>query len=467
MSPASLQIVSGLLHFFDALSLGEGDADAGANLLAAMALSISNVQRPGAAIHSANGSRFEVGCGMVVSGPDSSGLVCGQIVRPLRERQQALNGHVLEAAEDEVRRAESAKRSGHPPEDPVAVANPVIANLQRPTMFGAEEAAEMHRALLKRSVGMVGRELRVRPLVFATASSPAEIGKVMARAHFGRPLVHVQLENAKECAAFAAAAGRLANGCHLEDPEPRDVRGELLVLDPDHVFADEIRRGGDSVGWLARQLWLTDQGPGPTFEVKSEPIRGVQLGDIHSRFRRAMNLAWANRLNIGSDRAEWVTFEMGPTQAEWMGFLRGLEPVFPGITLSLRSLPASLIFGLLAIEAALPYPGRQGARELISKWSPDFACQLALRMANTRQAIQHDRRRARLEVRANRIRHLLAERPHNLREIMRRNHRLTVAEGLEAIDLLLVRREVTQQADRWILASDASSSNLQQPTINV
>ena len=164
MSPASLQIVSGLLHFFDALSLGEGDADAGANLLAAMALSISNVQRPGAAIHSASGSRFEVGCGMVVSGPDSSGLVSGQIVRPLRERQQALNGHVLEAAEDEARRAENTKRSGHPPEDPVAVAHPVIANLQRPTVFGAEEAAEMHRALLKRSVGMVGRELRVAGL---------------------------------------------------------------------------------------------------------------------------------------------------------------------------------------------------------------------------------------------------------------------------------------------------------------
>jgi hypothetical protein len=172
----------------------------------------------------------------------------------------------------------------HPPEDPVAMAHPVIANLQRPTMYGAEEAAGMHRALLKRSAGMVGRELRVRPLVFATASSPAEIGKVMARAHFGRPLVHVQLENAEDCAAFAAAAGRLASGCHLEDPEPRDVRGELLVLDPDYVLADEIRRGGDSVGWLAHQLWLTDQGPGPAFEVKSEPIRGVQLGKGPSFF---------------------------------------------------------------------------------------------------------------------------------------------------------------------------------------
>lgn len=46
-----------LLHLFDAETLGDGNVDAGASVLEAMALTISNLQRPGSAVVSCAGWR--------------------------------------------------------------------------------------------------------------------------------------------------------------------------------------------------------------------------------------------------------------------------------------------------------------------------------------------------------------------------------------------------------------------------
>src|SRR6478672_12649474 len=57
-----------LLQVFNAGSLGEGDLGAGANVLAAKAISLTNLHPPGACLITAEGNRLQVGMSFAAVG---------------------------------------------------------------------------------------------------------------------------------------------------------------------------------------------------------------------------------------------------------------------------------------------------------------------------------------------------------------------------------------------------------------
>jgi hypothetical protein len=69
-----------LLTRFGVEHLGEGDTVTGANLLAAMACSIANVQRPGSGFVTEGGETIAVGTSLMVSGARSVSLISEKVL---------------------------------------------------------------------------------------------------------------------------------------------------------------------------------------------------------------------------------------------------------------------------------------------------------------------------------------------------------------------------------------------------
>ena len=69
-----------VLATFDAAGLGQGDPDAGANVLAAMPCTLANISPPGCGVGSPGLGRIRAGASLLVSGGFSSSLVADNVV---------------------------------------------------------------------------------------------------------------------------------------------------------------------------------------------------------------------------------------------------------------------------------------------------------------------------------------------------------------------------------------------------
>jgi hypothetical protein len=80
MSPTDTRYLNELLNIFGAERLGEGNLVAGANLLAAMACSLANIQRPGSGLVADDGSTLKVGTSLLIFGSHSAGLISERVL---------------------------------------------------------------------------------------------------------------------------------------------------------------------------------------------------------------------------------------------------------------------------------------------------------------------------------------------------------------------------------------------------
>ena len=78
------------LKLTDAERLGESDLIAGANTLAAMAILLANIQRPGSGLETRFGDSITVGTSVIVSGSLSASLVGERVLTGLGEFQNNL-----------------------------------------------------------------------------------------------------------------------------------------------------------------------------------------------------------------------------------------------------------------------------------------------------------------------------------------------------------------------------------------
>ena len=84
-----------LLTTFNATCLGEGDTNAGTNLLVVKAVTLSNLSRTGCGIQASELNRMKAGCSLLVSGALSSSHAVNDVVMRLREEQLSSPiGHV-------------------------------------------------------------------------------------------------------------------------------------------------------------------------------------------------------------------------------------------------------------------------------------------------------------------------------------------------------------------------------------
>ena len=95
-----------LLTAFNATWLGEGDINAGTNLLVVKAVTLANLSRTGCGIQPPGLGRMKAGCSLLVSGSLSSSLVVDKIVAEAGICQNVLTAHLRRLIADKIADAE-------------------------------------------------------------------------------------------------------------------------------------------------------------------------------------------------------------------------------------------------------------------------------------------------------------------------------------------------------------------------
>ena len=468
MTEKDLEHTGKLLSCFNAESLGDGNLAAGANLLATMALTIANVQRPGSAIVvKADGWRLALGCGFVVSEPLCSSLLSEHVVSPMQLWQGAVCDNVRHYEETVRYEREVAERKGRQADlEPVETHEdrPRLERLFSPSIAGEREDLAKAKQLLIPPPGMGVREIQDHPLIFASAGSPEMIPRLMKSAHLGQLLLHVPLHGPDDVQAYSQSCDRLMDGCILSGPAMRSVCGRVMVVDPHRVLGEAVRISATGAGWWSRLLWLSDHGVGPNFALAADRLQEERLDRVTIRFLTALSNAFGARLNA-SGNPVGMELDLRKQQAAWVTFLAGCESSFPGITGTLRTLPASLTYGLWRMVNVMTPPPK--ASKLHAHQVFAFARLLALRMVNLRQVMMHSSRRALIEARGESIRRKLVDGPMTVRALIRRTHRLSTAECEEALDFLAAAGLVRRSGHAWCLTSAATLAEPQTLTLNV
>ena len=464
---SDLQKVGRLLEAFGALPLGEGDPVAGANVLAVMAISLANVQRPGTGLASADRAKLPVGTSLVVTGPLSAGLVGERVLRGLAIHQNSVAAHLrawcrsveIEMAKPPVMRryepAEMLEQGG----------SSVLFDLHTEAAMAGFVDLHLGRALILPPERQGKRDLHDRPLVYVTAGKPAELAKTLERSHLGRPFLHVAVHGAAACSRFDDCCTAVMDGSLAVGQLSETVHGCVIATDPFDTLAEVVRAGGGdrSASWITRMLWLTDSAAGPEPGDFPPDKATVGLDDPQGRYEAAMEAAWEGRVDYGKPAPGDVICDWPRIQAEWIAFLKGMEADLPGITGIARPLLATLIFGLSKLanirETAKDFKLSAVDMIALARW-------LVQRMANARAAMLHTEHEARLQRMCAKIMHKLAGgAPLTVRDFTRAIHKLSADDCLAGLLLLQARGTVTCLDNKWCVA--AAAGQLQPLTLNV
>ena len=464
---SDLQKVGRLLDAFGATALGEGDLVAGANVLAAMACSLANLQRPGTGLVDKDGAKLPVGTSLLVSGSLSAGLVGERVLSGLATRQNNLAAHLREwcrKAEIEMAKPLNTRRF-----DPAAMleqgGSSVLFELHKEAGMSNFVDPHLGKALIAPPKGQGKRDLHDRPLVYVTAGKPAELTKTLERSHLGRPFVHVAVHGPAACPRFDECCTAVMDGSLAAGPLSETVHGCVIATDPFDSLAEVVRAAdGRSASWITRMLWLTDSAAGPEPGDITPDKAKVGLDDIQGRYEAAMDAAWEARLDYSKHAPGDVSCEWPRIQAEWITFLRGMEAEIPGITGMARPLLATLIVGLSRLANI-----RVTAKdfELAAEDIMALARWLVRRMANARAAMLHTEHEARLQRMCTKIIHKLAGSPPlTVRDFTRSIKYLNADDCREGLLLLQARGAVTCLGNTWCVAA-AAGGQLQPLTLNV
>lgn len=467
--PSDHQRVSRLLAAFDVATLGEGDPVAGANVLAAMACSLANIRRPGSCLVAKDGERLPVGANLLVSGSLSAGLISERVLSGLAEHQNNLIAHLRDwTRRAEIEMAKSPNnRKFNPAEMLEEGTSSALLNLHSDARMSGVMDPYLCNALIAPPKGQGKRDLHTRPLVYITATKPAELAKHLEFSHLGHPFIHVGIHDAAACSRFEDVCMAVMDGTLTVGTLSEAVRGFIIATDPFDTLANVIRAGdGKGASWLTRMPWLTDStaGPEPGNITVFKPV--VMLDAIQARFDAAMDAAWAARLDYTKPATRMGVNDWPRLQSEWISFLKRREAELPGITGTARSLLATLIFGLRRlIRISAPAEG-------FNWYTADVAALarwLIHRMANAKAAMLHTERRARMQRLCTNMIHKLADRPPmSVRDITRKFDRLSYTDCLEVLLHLKDQGTVARFDDKWCLASLVSNTPEFQPlTINV
>ena len=461
MTTIESQHLQEVLTIFSARELGQGDAAAGANLLAAMCCSLAGMQNPGSAVVTPGeshlpgtyGDSFEVDTHFIVSGARSASLIQGKVIDGLAMSQNRANEQLtafeLEVEQERavtwrqptVNLAESIKKSSRSKlaDQMLNNCNSTISQTDdKPWLMGEDRYRNVH--------GLVSH-----PLVYITATaSPSKFEAQLRGCHEGRPVLHAALNRIEDFAQRGAQCLSVIDGCWTSPTGPGTVRGTVMVNDPGSLLGEVLAEGGHPASLMSRLLWLVDGHTGPMPPEIAVAKSTVPLGAIQARYRKAMELAWDKRLQLGKVSPFRCEYEhMADYQVRWMDFLREIEHGFPGITGSARNFFPTLFLGLYMIIHAM------ANRPQGFKWSLDQVLALAKflvrRMVNARASALDTGDAARLKRLAGKILSKLADCPHTVRDLTRRSHRLPgelcyqVLIGLESDGM------VRQQGGRWQL----------------
>ncbi len=381
-----------LLTSFNATWLGEGDINAGTNLLVAKAIMLSNLSRTGCGIEPPDLNRLKAGCSMLVSGGLSSSFV-SETIGEVAIRQNNLNAQIARLFQDKYKEAkkQGQKRFEFPSGPGVNASENALFHLeQEDSLLYSDPLGEWAEVLSYPPNPRID-DLAARPKILVTAKGSRDLDKKLNRLHGNRPLVCLSLKDATEASSYATICDTLLNG-----PYPAGEFGEtfvanLIVTDPGDVLARISSQADEKAAWLGRMIWLVDGTRGPD-AVENAPEPGkLHVSDTSGRFGEALTAVLANRLNNHKAGTVVRPFDLAPVQIRWIAYLKKQENRLPGITGTARYLLATLAFGLIELSNA-PHckrlPVTPEGVEALARWVIEHMANARVAMMKTAEREQ-------------------------------------------------------------------------------
>ena len=450
-----------LLHQFNALSLGEGNLNAGANALAAMALTIANIAPSGSCLVGSDdddGLSVSVGANLLVRGALSCSIIDDRVLALLQKLQGNVYAHIRQRldrkkqGEDRITEFNLFANKGEEDRPPT-----VLDRLEKNSFMTDACFESEWRGLLRPPLDPEIGEITDAPVFFAGIGSEGGLDSAIGFANKGRLLVHTALTRKADAALLENVIREVVSGCPRRTLLAVGIKGEVIASDP-HGTLDELLADRKDRGWLGRMLWLGDHADGPKFVIHGAADAMPGLRQIGDWFSLAVEDVAATRLNIHKSSPMELKLPMSGGQIRWNTFLLGLDPRFPGIAGTLRPLWASLVFGLYKIVSAAPADQRI---QFSTKHVEALARVLALRMVHHREVVLEEGRRQFIEALAASFRLKLLEGPHTVRDLMRRSDKKIDADtAREALELLTYGGSTVCRGRAWQLASSTSSRAL-------
>jgi hypothetical protein len=343
---------------FDVAALGDGDAVAGINQLAAMAVALANLALPRSGIVTPEGRRLEVGCNLLATGARVTGSILDEVIAPISRCQNTLIAQVtrlLKHDQDEgvrgVNRRWKLDGKTRPNAGETALLDLMTGDPDEEPLF--TNRRDQWLKVVTEGPSDHFDDLRRCPRAFIAAATPKLLQDQLGGAHDGQAVVALSLNRIADAKKFGALCPAIMDGLIPCGPSGETVKGRLLVIDTGEMLREVATAPDDKNAWLGRLLWLVDGNSGP--KPPTPPAGNaniVRLPNLYTRFEKAVRFLFVDRLN--GSQAQPVTFECDITgsQVRWMGFLAEMEKLLPGISSTARRLLSSLMFGLRRLVAA-------------------------------------------------------------------------------------------------------------------
>jgi hypothetical protein len=345
--------LAALLDTFHATWIGEGDPNAGANVLVARAVLLSNLSRTGCGIVLPGLNRLRAGASLFVSGGLSSSFVSEDVAQ-VAIRQNNLTAQFGRLIRDKV---EDARKKGLKavefPSGPGAnVSENALFQLeQKDSLVPVDPLEEWNKVLCFPPNPRID-DLAARPKFLVTAKGPRDLEKQLNGLHGNRPLVSLSLTKPEEAGSYADTCNALLGGPYPVGEFGETVVANLLVTDPNNVLPRIAPAGGDKMAWIESMVWLVDGTLGPDAAESTVKPGTIPVSDTGGRFGEALNSVLARRLNNHNPGTVVHPFDLAPAQVRWVAYLRGMEGRLPGIAGTARGLLATLAFGLIELAQA-------------------------------------------------------------------------------------------------------------------
>lgn len=433
-----------LLKRYGAVKLGEGDPAAGAGVLAAMALAIAGVRRPGSRVSTDDGATVGPHGGVIVSGSLLASLVEDKVLSHLQTFQSSVRFHNadywrnkrLEESRPEPRRCESRVQPSGPS---------VIDTLDRRQDLMCGRREDYASQLLFFPAHYSDEELRQRPYFYTTLAAPGDIDAIAPLCHMGRLLARLPINDRSGFSRFGDQVLRLKDGFQ-PGVAHQHVSGDVLVIDHVEGLAGTVAEDS-ACSWISRLPWLLGTCPQSAFPQFPE-IAVPSLKKPEEAFRGAMMRVLSNRLAPSENSAPTAGSIRCESHVYWLRFLRGLEPAFPGISGALRTLYPALVSGLAEICPSCRKDLNFGFEiEVLS-----FAAILARRMVAFRQRQLRNHNDADLARFRALVLAKLGNVPRSVRDIVRSCHKLPAEKCRNALESLRSAGNAVEVGGEWILA---------------
>jgi hypothetical protein len=421
------QAITTLGDLFDLSDIGEGNPVAGLNTLTMTALTLANLAPGSRFIHSTGTE--PVGTGFLAAGSLASSHF-DDVIGTALDLQYNISANV-----EDMRCA--IERESVKPLDYQAFNVSVMQTAPKyPAMLTLLKSDQPDTALeILFEPPPFLPELVRRQLVVVRATDSRQLVDAAAAAHSGKLLAAVPVTSARQAASLAHAVTALRSGT------------STVTAAMDYNVLASCLSGASDASWVTSLPWLCDD-----IGQQAVPLQGgIRAHELRQRFGTAVRQAFRHRL-AGLAFDVTVTCGCRKQIANYLGAVSALEPLFPGISGTVRRLPASLAFGLLTL---VPKPSGT-TREAVVKLCFDTALSIVKRMASIRTQIDDNSGAHRLRVLAVRIAAKREVQPCDARALTRKCHRLGIDRCRDALALLREYGCAVEQNGSWQLTRPAA-----------